>query len=196
LEDADFADELKALVGEDSRQRPFVCDGSPLDCEVFIVGFNPASTMDAGFWQFWRSGYGFDKAAWFEAYRQERQAKPLAAGKTRRAAVSRTRRILELVIDAAAPVRCLETNLYSLPSKSARDLTEADRDCAVFDFLLARIKPRLIVAHGKDAQAYLQAKAPATRVIGVRHFSARGKDRPWTNEEAGLLGLEIKRVMS
>ncbi|WP_278362221.1 hypothetical protein [Stutzerimonas kunmingensis] len=189
----DFQQALKTHIGDCSTLRPFVCEGSPLDCKVFIVGFNPASNMDAGFWDFWRAGYGFDKAAWFDVYRYERRVKPLSPGKKRRTAVSRTRRIIELIVAGAAPFKCLETNIYSLPTESAKQLAAADRDSAVFEFLLERVNPQLIVAHGRDAQDYLREKRPAAPVIEVRHFSARGKDKPWTNAEACELGYEIKR---
>lgn len=191
-----FERALRTYIGDGTCLRPFVCEGSPLDCQVFIVGFNPASSLDAAFWDFWRAGHGFDKTAWFERYQHERRARPLAPGRIRRSAVSRTRRLIELVVDAAAPAKCLETNIYSLPTARAKDLAMADRDSAVFDFLLGRIKPALVVAHGREAQTYLRARPPAVPVIEVRHFSARGKDRPWTNEEACQLGHEIRRVVS
>ena len=54
-----FESELRSLTGP-SALRPFVCDGSPLTCRVFIVGINPATSMTTDFWQFWRAGTGFD----------------------------------------------------------------------------------------------------------------------------------------
>jgi hypothetical protein len=33
-----FERDLAALIGKPSLLRPFVCDGSPLECKVFIVG--------------------------------------------------------------------------------------------------------------------------------------------------------------
>ena len=86
-----FEDGLAVLIGAPTDLRPFVCDGSPLTCDVFIVGFNPATTMSADFWQFWSPGMGFDKVAWFEAYKKDRQHKPLKPGKRRRKAVSPSR---------------------------------------------------------------------------------------------------------
>ena len=32
--------------------RPFVCDGNPLDCNIFIVGINPATKMEMNFENF------------------------------------------------------------------------------------------------------------------------------------------------
>jgi hypothetical protein len=41
----EFALGLAAVIGRPSELRPFVCDGSLLDCPVFIVGYNPATRM-------------------------------------------------------------------------------------------------------------------------------------------------------
>ncbi len=43
----------RALPGR-SDVRPFVCDGPPFSCEVFLVGFNPARNAwlnDCSIWQ-------------------------------------------------------------------------------------------------------------------------------------------------
>ena len=112
----DFEQELEALIGRPTNMRPFVCDGSPLKCRIFIVGFNPATTMKASFWDFWRSGYGFDKKAWFEAYKEERRSRPLKPGRKWRNPVSNTRRVIDWIAEAASPYDCLETNIHSLPS--------------------------------------------------------------------------------
>lgn len=57
-----FQKELEALIGKPTDLRPFVCDGSPLACKVFVVGLNPASEMDGNFWDYWDSSRGSDKA--------------------------------------------------------------------------------------------------------------------------------------
>ena len=41
----DFERALVALIGRPTDLRPFVCEGSPLTCDVFLVGFNLATTM-------------------------------------------------------------------------------------------------------------------------------------------------------
>lgn len=50
-----FEADLRDLMGSPFHDRPFVCDGSPLDCQVFIVGINAASSMTEDFWDsgFW-----------------------------------------------------------------------------------------------------------------------------------------------
>ena len=130
-----FEAELEGLVGRPSQLRPFVCDESPLMCSVFIVGANAATSLSRDFWDFWRPGEGFDKAAWFAAYKQDRAQQPLKPGRTRRNAVSTTRRVIDLVVEAAQPVRCLETNVFSTATASLADLSSQARSTEVFDFL-------------------------------------------------------------
>ena len=185
-----FEDELAALIGAPTDLRPFVCDGSPLTSDVFIVGFNPATTMSADFWQFWRPGVGFDKVAWFDTYKEERQLKPLKPGKTRRNTVSPTRRVIDLVLAGASPYRCLETNIYSAPTEQAADLTTRQRNSAPFDFLLANIKPRVIVAHGIDAVEHIRKMNVDAKVFSVSHFS-----RGWSHEAARALGVKVRNEL-
>lgn len=182
-----FERELEKRVGRPTAVRPFVCDGSPLDCRAFIVGFNPATTMDTDFWEFWRSGYGFDKAAWFEVYKKERVRKPLKPGKLRRSPVSNTRRVIDWISDAASPCKCLETNVYSRATDSANELAQEHRNTAPFDFLLEFIKPAVIVTHGKDASHFVQTRWSSGTLICVSHFS-----RGWSRESARQLGAQIR----
>ena len=184
-----FEESLTLRIGRPTTLRPFVCDGSPLTCEVFIVGVNPASEMDEDFWSFWRPGVGFDKSRWFEAYVAARARKPLRPGKTRRNRLSTTRRIMEQISEEASPVRILETNIYSVSSPDARSLAESDKSASTFDWLLSEIQPRLIVAHGRDAEAHLKARQayPGTDMWFVPHFS-----RGWSQERARELGRDVK----
>jgi len=182
-----FEIKLAALIGKPTDLRPFVCDGSPLECQAFIVGFNPATTMTADFWEFWRSGYGFDKETWLAAYTKDRQARPLKPGKTRRNPISNTRRVLNWVAEAAAPIPCLETNIYSAPTEQAVDLEVQQRVTAPFNFLLAALNPKVIIAHGTDATTYVQRMNLSAQVISVSHLS-----RGWSREAADALGQQIK----
>lgn len=182
-----FENELADFIGKPTDLRPFVCGGSPLECQVFIAGFNPATTMDADFWQFWQSGIGFAKAAWFDAYKEDRRLRPLKPGRKRRNPISNTRRVIEWIIAEALPVPCLETNIYSAPTDRAIDLMAKQRITAPFDFLLATIKPRIIVAHGADAVNHIQGMSLSATIIAVEHFS-----RGWSQESARALGQRVK----
>ena len=188
----DFETDLERLIGRPTSLRPFVCDGSPLDCEAFIVGFNPATTMSRGFWDFWRRGYGFERQLWFDAYKEERASRPLAPGKTRRNPISNTRRVIEWIIEGASPVRFLETNVHSLPSDDIKSLAHEDRQTLPFDFLLDRLRPRAILAHGNDAAAWMEYRAhPDVHVIAVSHLS-----RGWSRDAARRVGEEVAAAVN
>ena len=182
-----FEQDLAALIGNPTDLRPFVCEGSPLHCNAFIVGFNPATEMSASFWSFWRPGYGFDKSAWFADYLKERQERPLKPGKTRRPAISNTRRVIDWILQEANPVHCLETNIYAAPTEEATELALARRLTAPVDFLIEAVKPKVVVVHGKDAASHLQDKVISARLIAVPHFS-----RGWSQASARALGRQIK----
>ncbi len=169
----EFELKLADLIGRPTDLRPFVCEGSPLACEVFLVGFNPATVMQADFWQFWRPGYGYDKTAWFQQYLDERTAKPLKPGRTRRQKVSATRRNMESFIVGAAGVRVLETNIYAAASADMKSLDPASREVAPFRFLLDIIRPKVIVVHGKPAVEAVAKLDIAAKVIAADHHFSR-----------------------
>jgi len=182
----EFKRRLRSLIGSPSSQRPFICEGSPLECNVAIVGFNPATELNDDFWSHWRSGYGFDKGAWFEAYKLDRASRPLKPGKTRRPAVSNTRRVLNWISEAAAPAPVLETNVFSVASATKADLSLSVRESAPFRFLMEAVKPAVVVAHGIDAQAAVSQLHLTACILNVDHFS-----RGWSEVRARALGVRI-----
>lgn len=170
----EFERELVALIGRPTDLRPFVCEGSPLTCDVFLVGLNPATMMTTDFWDFWRPEYGYEKAEWFSRYLEERVAKPLKPGRTRQQKVSATRRIMECFVEGAAGVRVLETNIYAKPSENLRNLDLASREIAPFKFLLYAVKPKVIVVHGNPAsEAIRKFDISAKVIVADHHFSRK-----------------------
>jgi hypothetical protein len=139
----------------DCTGRPFVCDGSPLTCAAFIVGLNPTT---GSFWPYWDNSHGFDKDAWFIAYRRERKEEGNRE-------VSNTRIRLDKVIEQATPVRCLTTNVYAAHSHSGAELPSSERRTDVFQFLLESIKPKALILHGSDAHREVG------RILSVDGFS-------------------------
>src|SRR5688572_3973659 len=57
---AKFRSDLEPLLPS-PYSRPFVCDGSPLNCRIFIVGTNSAKLFHEPFFSFWDPSYGFKK---------------------------------------------------------------------------------------------------------------------------------------
>lgn len=185
-----FEVELACRIAKPTKLRPFVCDGSPLACQAFIVGFNPATSMESDFWHFWSQREGFDKSAWHDEYVADRNRRPLSPGKTRRTEVSPSRRVIEWILEEAAPIKVLETNIYATPTRRKSDLVLGDRDPSTFRFLLRTIKPSVIVVHGNDAIAELRnLEKGQAAVIERRHFS-----RGWSQAAARELGQQMKEI--
>jgi hypothetical protein len=158
---ADFDHKLRTITGEDASIRPFVCNGSPLNCCVFVVGFNPASPIP--FWPFWHPQNGFDKAAWSVEYlRLKGKWSP-----TRLRINLLSEKLLELLPYAS----CLETNIYSYPSPDEKSLDKSQRDTEVLKFLLAAIRPNVVLFHGKKATAFgMLLKAPSFQIKTGKHL--------------------------
>lgn len=173
-----FEHQLRELISSDEAQRPFVCEGNPLSCRVFIVGSNAATDMGTPFWSFWRTDYGFDKTAWLEAYEKTR----LSAGKR---ALSNSRQRLNRIENVAAPLRILETNVFSSPTASERELMKTGKSTRIFEFLYEKIKPVAIISHGKLAMRELSRLNIACDPRSGRHL------RFWKYEEADELGRDL-----
>ncbi len=184
-----FAEGLAQLIGRPSDQRPFVCDGSPFEYRVFIVGTNAATGM-SDFWQFWDDRSGFDKERWCESYLDERAKALLNHGKKKRQKVSSTRRVLSWIAEGAASIRILETNIYSTPTSQLSELEGRLREVIVLKFLLAEIRPRLVITHGKDAELHFARHQPSCTLRAYPHFA-----RKWSKVQALELGLMIKDII-
>jgi hypothetical protein len=129
---------------QDTQERPFICDGSPLAARVFLVGFNPATRLEQPFWSFWDDATGFDRARFMTAYAQTR-------------ALRGVRPRLNAMVEALRPVVTLETNICALPTPRASELTKADRRTAIFRFLVETIRPRVLFLHSNEPIAYVRA---------------------------------------
>lgn len=184
----EFKRGLVPLVGEPTDLRPFVCEGSPLACEVFLVGINPATPMSVNFWDFWSNRCGFDKRAWFEEYKEERRNRPLEPDRKWRRKLGNTRRTIDVVVQSASPVKCLETNIRAKATEQKSDLDEPSKDTAPFDYLLRKVAPRLVIAHGSDAASYLQGLGLSCELKCVPHFALG-----WYEQSARDLGQCIRR---
>ncbi len=121
--------------------RPFLCEGSPFGCEVFLVGINPGT--DTPFWPFWSVRDGCDKAGWLKEYfDRHRRLGP-------------TRKRIERLLKAAHPARVLETNVFHRSSKRESALPREHQTTGVFDFLLKTLHPRVMFVYGDSAVKHL-----------------------------------------
>ena len=201
----DFSNELRKLVSP--RGRPFICDGSPLECNVFLIGANPATEMSQPFWNFWSDTAGFDKEAWFSQYLADRANTQLKTGKKRRNPISNTRQRLGWIIEEANPVSCLETNVFSEATETLAELGANQRSTQIFEFLVRQLTPLLLVPHGKDARACIESLTGialpeneitganvlghSLKVLPVSHLS-----RGWSQSAARELGVKIGKLVA
>ena len=139
---AQFRMNLSALM-QSAHERPFVCDGSPLSCSVFLVGFNPATRLESSFWSFWSDSLGFDRSRFINEYEQTRK-------------VEGVRQRLNAMVGRFPVGSVLETNICSEPTKKAADLKRKDRRTDVFRFLLQSIRLRLVFLHSNEPINYFR----------------------------------------
>lgn len=207
---AEFERQLEALIGRPTELRPFVCEGSPLECSVFIVGENPATPLSNDWWHYWAPGYGFRKSEWMQDYIAEREERPLKPGKKRRQKVSSTRRTINWIVAAAAPAKCLETNVVIEEAETPKYLQGRDAGLAVLDFLLRQIRPLVVIAHGDTAIEHIgaingcnirwgqEAEAAcdghAFRLIAAAHFGRPRGGQGWSQARSEELGIHAGRV--
>ena len=101
-----FREELQRLMPNEMA-RPFTCDGSPLECRIFVVGLNSATQLEYPFFaRYWNDVYGFDRETFERDYQCVREKR----SSTRRRGKSPTRQRIEYFVKGAFPVPCLETN--------------------------------------------------------------------------------------
>ena len=201
-----FAKELKVLLNQHDKARPFICDGNPLDCIVFIVGINAATEIERDFWSSWSNKTGFNKQDWLESYVYERSIKKLNANRTRRNKLSNTRQRIEWMVNSIKPFNTLETNLFVKATSSSIELKKNDRDSQIFEFLLKTIKPQVIFIHGKEVKDYflknfkveltedkpniVEILGIKTNVIPMKHLS-----RGWSERKTRETGEFIKSIV-
>ncbi len=139
---AQFRTGLSALIVS-AHERPFVCSGSPLDCSVFVVGFNPATPLESPFWSFWTDSAGFDRPRFINEYEKARPVKGV-------------RKRLNAMVQRFPAGAVLETNICSEPTKRASDLKRGDRRTAVFLYLVTTIRPRIVFLHSNEPIKYFR----------------------------------------
>lgn len=155
-----FEKSLASIIGNPSTQRPFVCDGRPSACPVWVVGYNPATT-GGDWWRFWSSDRGFDLNSWRVDYDAER----VACGKGASATRLRIDRLRSTVPNI------LETNLHATPSTEMANMPADSTDA--FDLLLSTFTPRVIVAHGVRSARHLSDWEDG-KLIACPHLSRVG----------------------
>jgi uracil-DNA glycosylase len=141
--------------------RPFVCQGDPLKCKIFIVGYNPRTKMEEDFWSFWDVAEGFNFKAWLKAYHRVRCG---TNSNTR----ENINAIGAAVRDCKGP-KILERNLYPITAETKRELKKKLKttasSTAVLETLIKCIGPKVIIAHGKESCGWIVERSPTGMII-------------------------------
>jgi hypothetical protein len=142
LTNLDIEREIRNYIGSyRAGSRPFLCEGSPIGCEVFLIGLNPAVAAD--WWSCWNHETGFDRKKWIRNFEKE-----LSNGRNIPGAKTRLR--IELLRNQILPYRVLDMNLYHIRSDNLSKLKKSDKKKDFCDCLIKKISPKLIFLHGKQ----------------------------------------------
>ncbi len=152
---------------KDPHARPFVCTGSPLECKSFVVGLNAATRLTGSFASYWSDVTGFDRQKFDSDYNTD---KPKKGNRPRIEAIAR-----ELM-------PCLETNLYAVPTKKAKQLTAEDRLNPAICYLFKSIRPSRVFVHSNEPIRFFKEKT------GCSDFLFEPKRVLWDDHEFWLLG--------
>ena len=84
-----------------------------------------------------------------------------------RAALSSSRKVIERIVEAAHPVSCLETNLFSAQAGRKDQLRDGEKSTAAFEFLLDKIDwARLVVVFSKGQEERKKALCAVKSALG------------------------------
>jgi hypothetical protein len=137
----EFREEIEAYAFD--RCWPFICDGSPFNCEIFVVGYNAATTLRNNFWRYWSDEFGLDRDAFMRDFPEKN---------------SGARPRLNEIVEGAMPEKVLETNLYFYSTAKKRQLPLEYKKHDGFEYLLFRIRPRIIFLHSDDPISFFRER--------------------------------------
>jgi hypothetical protein len=159
---SNMAKQLHKLIHQPCFDRPFVCDGLPEQCNVIVIGENPATRLKTDWWSFWNDKTGFDLQKFERMYAKERQLK-------NNRPVSNTRLRLNRLRDFG--LQCLETNTFI--NEGSDNYSGKVSNKELLDFFLKRL-PRLsgVIAHGAFAKKFLTdySLPEGVQKYFLRHF--------------------------
>ncbi|MGS1024389.1 hypothetical protein [Burkholderia glumae] len=90
--------------------------------------------------------------------------------------MSNTRRAINVLVESCSPLGCLETNVYAKPTRRQADFTGDDSRQSLLSFLVAQIRPRWIIAHGRIATNEVAQLEFNGIVLSGKHLRLRSHD--------------------
>lgn len=153
-----FLTELQNKIGPigGSYLRPFVSDGDPRECPLVLLGYNPATSIQAS--SCTPSDFSnllLDRGAFEEFYLKVRAERKAAEGKPGSRKMSTTRKRLGLFRNEFKEMRAVETNINAFPTRDIKELTNKPVDVVSAGLESARwiayqLKPSLVICFGHE----------------------------------------------
>lgn len=162
----DFMEQVKATYSSGIGGRPFVCDGNPFKCDVFLVGLNPVTESSGDFWDYWNDSIGFMKSKWEQTYVLSRN------GINK---YSPTRRRIEVIRNSIGP--CLDTDIYPYFAKNWKTFKNkygTSKPPDTCRAILAEVRPKAVFVYGKPATNHLSEILEADLTV-----NRQDPDHPW-----------------
>jgi hypothetical protein len=172
-------------AGAMRQQAPTVrLHGIAVGMPLIRRGVQPRDPASPTILHYWSDEVGFNRKSFNKDYAKERKKVAAQAGKK-----IRQGNRLRIEAISCALDKCLETNLYALPTKKASYLAEDDKDWRIFEYLFRVIRPRVVSVHSVCPIKFFKA---ATGCRGFEDKSNSGPIQPqraeWQGHGFYLLG--------
>ena len=178
LHSIDFTTELKQIIGCLLRggQRPFVCDGHPVACQVMVVGQDPATALSEDWWSFWDTECGFNQLRFESAYTTHREQEQLEKPHRKPKSDTRGKFLDRITFNLKPKLNSLETNA------SMGGGTSWDSNKEVLKLLLKEMHQlQAIIAYGGKAHKLVGRRGKLRQLINlpdkaiheIPHFTKR-----------------------
>ena len=119
-----------------------MCYGDPYQTKIFVIGYNPATTMITTWKKYWIDGE-YNYLEWEKDYIEQRVKEGKSQKSSTRLRIDRLQRALDF--------KMLETNIYDSPSKNIKSLKNRNRKSSIVN-IIEILKPETIIIHGKKTQ--------------------------------------------
>ena len=133
----------------------------------FIVGLNAATRLTDTFWSYWSDSIGFNRKKFDNDYSEHRSKRG-------------NRPRIEAIAKQIGP--CLETNIYAIPTRKARQLSREDRQNPIIGYLFQAIKPDLVFVHSNGPIRFFEEETKCS------DFTLEVKRACWQNHDFWLYG--------
>ncbi len=149
----DLETQLKQAKLDHTPVRPFICSGSPFNCKIMMVGYNPAREVNLSVFDhdIWDDQMGFHRDNFAEHYD--------IASYNGDMQWNRNHIFQQNLIDQLCNYAVIETYLYSAITPKKALLESELKHTMIFDWLYGVIKPTLMISQNIEVIKYFERQA-------------------------------------